>query len=143
MLAELPVQQLTACVLCALHAVRCALPLLLPASRQPGHQSPAKFISAPEPPLLVALSRHHSAPSCSGQSQMLLLLLCRLRSLATACLPPRPVCFAGGFMIESPRDFAARIYSLMEGSSGDSASSGSGRSSGSSGAAPTVDPEVL
>lgn len=43
-------------------------------------------------------------------------------------------------MIESPRDFATRIYSLMEGTSG-----GNGSSSGSSGsgAAPTVDPEVL
>ncbi|PRW20326.1 heat shock 90C isoform B [Chlorella sorokiniana] len=46
---------------------------------------------------------------------------------------------AGGFMIESPRDFAARIYSLMEGSSSGAGSSGSssGGSSGS-GAAPTA-----
>ncbi|KAI7836999.1 hypothetical protein COHA_009181 [Chlorella ohadii] len=52
---------------------------------------------------------------------------------------------AGGFMIESPRDFAARIYSMMEGASsaGSSSGSGSSSSSASSGAAPTVDPEVL
>ncbi len=48
-------------------------------------------------------------------------------------------------MIESPRDFAARIYSMMEGASsaGSSSGSGSSSSSGSSGTAPTVDPEVL
>lgn len=141
--ADLPGQRLTACVLCALHAVRCALPLRRPASRQQRAVPPAKFIRVPTPPLPVARSqgiimmRHHvqGSPKCSSHcgavSAPSQLPACRLALLL----------IAGGFMIESPRDFAARIYSLMEGSSGASASSGSG--SGSSGAAPTVDPEVL
>lgn len=40
-------------------------------------------------------------------------------------------------MIESPKDFAARIYGMMAGSSG-----GAGASSGS-GSAAAVEPEVL
>jgi hypothetical protein len=46
---------------------------------------------------------------------------------------------AGGFMIESPKDFAARIYSLMEQRGGSS----SGGPSGGSGAAQEVDAEVV
>ena len=71
----------------------------------------------------------------------LLQTVSRLPAPIGVFAPPNCVS-AGGFVIESPRDFAAHIYSLMEGASGAAASSGSG-SSGSSSAAPTVDPEVL
>ena len=52
---------------------------------------------------------------------------------------PLPPPLTGGFMIESPKDFAARIYAsmLQQGSS----PGGSGSSNG--GAAEAVDPEVL
>ncbi|KAL4421773.1 hypothetical protein ABPG77_009756 [Micractinium sp. CCAP 211/92] len=53
---------------------------------------------------------------------------------------------AGGFMIESPKDFAQRIYSLMASGSGSSpgasSSSGSG-GDGSGSKAETIEPEVL
>lgn len=67
-------------------------------------------------------------------------------------LPSFPPTTAGGFLIESPRDFAARIYSIMgagaasSSGSGAAASSGGGASSGgasSGAAAAAVDPEVL
>ena len=45
-------------------------------------------------------------------------------------------------MIESPRDFAARIYGMMASANGGSGS-GASSSGGSSSAAQAVDPEVL
>lgn len=65
-------------------------------------------------------------------------------NLPRALSPSASASRAGGFLIESPKDFAARIYSMMGGAAG-GASSGSGGSASSSGgaAAAAVDPEVL
>lgn len=46
----------------------------------------------------------------------------------------------GGFAVESPQDFAARIYALMQEGGGSTASS---TTSSSTAAAEVVEPEVL
>lgn len=48
----------------------------------------------------------------------------------------------GGFMIESPKDFAARIYGMMEAANG-TASTTAGSAAGTASSSTPVDPEVM